>query len=302
MFRRAAAHTIVRRRLEGVITVTDTTADAAVTPTTPAGWQLDEARARDYERFLVAAVLDGWAADLVDLVAPAAGERVLDVGCGTGVVARHAAARVGPTGAVTGVDRNRGMLTVARELGADAQPPISWLEGDATDLPVAAVSIDVAVCQQALQFIADPAAALAELRRVTVPGGRVGLATCRSLAHQPGYAALIGAVARHLGDEVAGVLASVYALGDPDEVGRLVAAAGFADVHRRIELTTFRVPSAEALLTAETSSSPVGPVADLLDRPAYAALVADVETALAPHTDDEGIVFPFETLVVTARR
>lgn len=272
------------------------------TDITTAGWQLDDARARDYERFLVAAVLDGWAADLVETVGVAAGAHVLDVGCGTGVVARHAAARVGARGSVTGVDPNRSMLAVARELGAGLEPPVTWLEGDATDLPVAAVSVDVALCQQALQFVADPAAALAELHRVTVPGGRLGVATCRPLVHQPGYTALIGVVARHLGDRAAQVLASVYALGDLDELGGLVAAAGFGDVHRRIDLTTFRLPSAEALLTAETSSSPLGPAADLVDGAAYRELVADVEAALAPHTDDEGVIFPFETLVVTARR
>lgn len=270
--------------------------------TAPAGWQLDDARARDYERFLVAAVLDGWAADLIDAVGVTAGDRVLDVGCGTGVVARHAAGRVGARGSVTGVDRNRSMLTLARELGVDLDPLVRWLEGDAADLPVAAVSVDVALCQQALQFVADPGAALAELHRVVVPGGRVGIGTCRSLAHQPGYTALIAAVARHLGDPAAAVLASVYALGDPGALGDLVAAAGFHDVHRRIEVTTFRLPSAEALLTAETSSSPLGPAADLLDPADYEALVADVTAAMAPHTDDDGVVFPFETLVVTARR
>lgn len=269
---------------------------------TPAGWQLDDARARDYERFLVAAVLDGWAADLVDTVGVSAGERVLDVGCGTGVVARHAAARVGPRGTVTGVDRNQSMLGVARELGGHLDPPVTWLEGDATALPVAAVSVDVALCQQVLQFVADPAAALAELHRVLVPGGRVGVSTCRPLAHQPGYTALLGAAARHLGDRAGAVLASVFALGDLHQVGGLVAAAGFSDVHRRIELTTFRLPSAEALLTAETSSSPLGPATELVDGAAYDALVADVEAALAPHTDDDGVIFPFETLVVTARR
>ena len=79
-------------------------------------WQVAGSAPEVYERELVPAVFGVWAPILVELAQPRAGERVIDVACGTGIVARIAAARVGPTGAVVGVDLNPGMLSVARSV------------------------------------------------------------------------------------------------------------------------------------------------------------------------------------------
>ena len=77
-------------------------------------WQVAGSAPEVYERELVPAVFGVWAPILVELAQPRAGERVVDVACGTGIVARIAATRVGPTGAVVGIDLNPGMLSVAR--------------------------------------------------------------------------------------------------------------------------------------------------------------------------------------------
>lgn len=265
-------------------------------------WQLDVAGARSYEEFLVSALLDPWAGDLVDAVGVREGERVVDVACGTGIVARHAARRVGPAGSVDGVDVNPAMLTVAREVTADAVPAIRWHEAPAERLPFDAASFDVALCQQALQFFADRSAALAELHRVTAPGGRLGIATCRSIGHQPGYEALADVITRHLGADAGAIISSPYTLGEPDELGGLVREAGFGDVHVRIEVTPLRVPTPRALLEGETTSSPLGDVVARLDDDVVDAVVEDLTGALRPYTDDDGVVFPFQTLVATATR
>lgn len=265
-------------------------------------WQLDVAGARSYEEFLVSALLDPWAGDLVDAVGVGPGERVLDVACGTGIVARHAARRVGPAGSVDGVDVNPAMLTVAREVAGDAEPVIRWHEEPAERLPFDPASFDVALCQQGVQFFDDRPAALAELYRVTAPGGRLGVATCRSIGHQPGYAALADVVTRHLGADAGDTIRSPYTLGEPDALGGLVREAGFDDVHVCIEITPLRVPSARALLEGETTSSPLGDVVARLDDDVVDALVADLAGALGPYTDDDGVVFPFQTLVATATR
>jgi len=85
-------------------------------------------------------------------------------------VARLAAKVVGPNGAVTGVDINTGMLAVANSTGSGAAN-IEWRQGDAASLPLEDSTQDVALCQMGLQFIQDKHMALAEVRRVLVPGG-----------------------------------------------------------------------------------------------------------------------------------
>lgn len=266
------------------------------------GWQLEEASAAAYERYLGPPFLVPWATDLVDAVDLKTGERVLDVACGTGIVARQAAGRVAPEGEVTGVDVNPAMLSVAREVASHIAPPIRWEQAGADRLPFPDASFDAVLCQQGLQFFPDRSAALSEMLRVIKPAGRLGLNTCRFLEHQPGYAALVEAVTRHIGVQAGEIVRSPYTLGDMEEVRALVRKAGFEGLHGRIAVWSARFASAEDLLRAETASSPLGDVVRQLDRDVLDALVTDLTAALLPHSDDDGVVFPFETIVVTATR
>ena len=100
------------------------------------------------------------------------GEAVLDVGCGTGLLTREMAALVGPAGRVAGVDASTDMLARARQRCADL-PQVGFAEAGAEALPEAGASFDAAACVQVLLYVPDVAAALAEMRRVLKPGGRV---------------------------------------------------------------------------------------------------------------------------------
>ena len=135
------------------------------------GWQLDGNSAEAYEEYFGPAFRP-FAADLVRLAAVAHGDRVLDVACGTGVVAREAAAAAGETGRVVGLDVNAEMLRVATAVSADIRPRIEWRQGNAMSLPFADADFDVVTCEQALAFFSDPVPALAEMRRVLGRGGR----------------------------------------------------------------------------------------------------------------------------------
>ena len=96
------------------------------------GWQLASGSvAEANERYIMAAFGNAWAQALVQLAAPEEGDRVLDVACGTGPVARYAAALVGPSGRVIGLDLNAGMLAIARALPQREGIAIEWREGDA---------------------------------------------------------------------------------------------------------------------------------------------------------------------------
>ena len=129
------------------------------------GFQVSGNAAELYERYAVPYVLGPWAPELVELAALQRGERVLDLACGTGVVARLAAARVGTTGQVIGMDLNAGMIEVARALPAPSGPPIVWVEGSAMAMKLPDASIDVILCQQGLQFFPEKLAALREMHR-----------------------------------------------------------------------------------------------------------------------------------------
>src|SRR5437867_7780828 len=113
---------------------------------------LDLARspAEIYERHSVPRFGLLWARDLVDLVAPKAGERALDVACGTGAVTRLVAERVNPTGSVVGLDVNAGMIAVARSRVTSLN--VEWREASVLELPFADGSFDLVICQQGLQF------------------------------------------------------------------------------------------------------------------------------------------------------
>ena len=127
-------------------------------------WQLEGSAAELYQRYLVPGITAKWAEDLVHRAQLRAGEEVLDVACGTGVVARLAAKKVAP-GHVTGLDLNAGMLAVARSVSNEGAP-VNWMEGSALDLPFPSGHFDVVLCQLGLQFFPDQPKALREMRRV----------------------------------------------------------------------------------------------------------------------------------------
>src|SRR3984957_8894332 len=137
-------------------------------------WQLEGTAAAElFERYLVPAITAKWAEDLLDRAQPREGEAVLDIACGTGIVARLAAKRIG-RGFVNCLDLNAGMLAVARRAPTEGAA-INWIEGSALDLPFPADSFDVVFCQQGLQFFPDQGKALGEICRVLKGGGRAAL-------------------------------------------------------------------------------------------------------------------------------
>jgi ubiquinone/menaquinone biosynthesis C-methylase UbiE len=149
-----------------------------------------------FERLLVPAIFDRYAHDLIERARPVGpSDRVLDLGCGTGIVARRLRERLGGAARVTGLDTNGGMLAKAMSIG----PEIDWREGNAMALPFGDQSFELVLAQQVLQFVPDPAAAFREIRRVLVPGGRLVASTWRPRSEQPLYEAVGQLAEKHLG-------------------------------------------------------------------------------------------------------
>ncbi len=267
-------------------------------------WQVSGSAAEVYEAELVPAIFGAWAPVVVDLCDPRPGERVLDLACGTGVVARLAAQRVGPTGRVVGVDPNPGMLAVARA-GVAPEPdaaPVEWHQAGAEALPLADAGFDVVCCQLGLQFFVDRPTALREMHRVLAPGGRLALMVWRSIDHSPGFAALLAALERHVGAAAAAVVRAPFSLSDDAELEALIRAAGFRDVAVERRAGTARFPSVEGFVRGYVTGSPLaGHMAQASDA-VREALVADVQAALAGYASDSELKFPMAALLASARK
>ncbi len=268
-------------------------------------WQVAGNAAETYERALVPAVFAAWAPLVVELAAPRPGERVLDVACGTGVVARLVAERVGRTGEVVGLDLNPGMLAVAASIAATAAPTsaaITWREASATKLPLPDAAFDIVYCQLGLQFFSDRQAALREMYRVLAPGGRLGLMVWRGIEHSPGFVALASALARHVSAEAASIERAPFGLADPEELRRLIAGPGFRDVTIRPVPGTVRFPSVVRFVQDYVAGSPLAAhVAGVSDE-ARAALINEVSDALQSYVAAGALAFPIEAHLATARR
>jgi len=264
------------------------------------GWQLENNSAEAYERYLATA-FSPWADALTAAAGLKAGERALDVACGTGIVARHAARRVGAGGTVVGLDINDAMLTVARAATAGSQPPIEWRQGDAASLPFPDRYFDAVFCEQAMQFFPEPLKALREMRRVLADKGRAAISVCRPIEFCPAYVTLADALGRFAGAEAAAMMRSPFSRWSVAELNALAVEAGFARVGVRIEVASLRYPSAGEFLRREAASSPLAPLVSKLDANVRAELVRELESALADHTDDEGLVCGVESYVVLCR-
>ena len=277
-------------------------AAAASSPVAQGGWQLAGNSADAYERYLVPLIFAPMAERVLDLAGVQPADRVLDVGCGTGIVARRAAARVGPRGSVTGLDLNADMLKVARAVSEGSIPVIAWHPGDAARLPFEDGSFDVVTSQQALQFMPEPATVVREVRRVLSDRGRVAIAVLRAIHHTPVYGPVAAALDRHAGPQAGAMMRSPFPSWDREHLRALVSAGGFRGVQIRTEIGHVRFPSVEALLQREAASSPLATALSSLEPRLWAALIRDLESNLGEFLDDDGIVFPMQTFVALARR
>ncbi len=262
----------------------------------PEQWQVSTDAAEVYESCFVPAIFGAWAGPVADAAGIRAGDKVLEVGCGTGVLAREALTRVGQDGRVVGLDLNEGMLAVA----ARTEPQVEWRQGNATSLPFDDMSFDAVVSQFALMYFPDRVASLREMWRVLAPAGRLAVAAWASIDHARGYRTLVEITVGQCGREAADVLAAPFVLGDQAELAELVAASGMTDADIGIHQGSVRFPSVKEFIRVEVKGSPL---ADMLGDDEMQSLAAESERALAEFVVSSGeIVMPIAAHIVTASR
>ena len=261
-------------------------------------WQIEASAAELYERYVVRYILGPWAAPLVDAGQVSAGEHVLDVACGTGVVTRIAAQRAGPGGAVIGLDLNPGMIAVARSLPT-AGAPVEWVQRSALDLGLPDRTIDVVLCQQGLQFFPDRALALREMHRVLRSGGRLALSVWKNAGIYNG--AVGQALAEFLGPDVAGRFCASRDVPSVDEIRRLVGSAGFVDVDVTVKTLEIQLPPVDDFVPCHLASTPVAHALADVDADVRKRIASNVARQLAPYAAAGGVAYPEESVLVTAR-
>ena len=252
-----------------------------------------------YERWLVGPLFRPWAALTFDDVKLFQGDRVLDVACGTGIVARVARERLGDAGHVVGIDVSSDMLSVARAVA----PSIDWREGNASALPLReGEQFDVLVCQQGLQFFPDKPAAASEMRRALAKGGRLAVATWRSDDEIPFFRDLRRVAERHLG----AVADQRYSFGDAAPLEALLRGAGFHDVRSRTVSRTIRLEDGAPFLRLNTMAfvgmSAAGKtMGDEERKQVVDVVVAESAPVLESYSDGTELAFVLSTNLATAK-
>ena len=258
--------------------------------------QVTRSAADVYDEFFLPALFAQWAGPVADAAAIGAGHRVLDVACGTGVLACEAEKRVAPDGTVVGLDRNDGMLTVARR----KSEAIDWHAGMAEALPFPDAGFDAVVSQFALMFFEDRAAALKEMWRVLRPGGRLAVAVWDKVDHAPGYAAMVDLLQGLFGDAAADALRAPYCLGDPESIRALFADAGIAGAEVGTQDGVAAFPSIASWVHTDVKG---WTLADMIDDAQYATLVETAESRLQDFVIGDGSVrFAHPAHIVTAAK
>jgi ubiquinone/menaquinone biosynthesis C-methylase UbiE len=267
-------------------------------------WQLEGNAAELYQRYMVPTSTTKWAEDLVTRAQLRAGEVVLDLACGTGVVARLAAKRVAP-GPVTGLDLNAGMLAVARSM-PNGDATISWMEGSALDLPFSNESFDVVLCQLGLQFFPDQPKALREMRRVLRPAGRTALTVYGPIERTPGAHAFVRALDTVLGTDASRIKRGEHSFASPGELEALLRDAGFTNIEVRTATQILVFPSVLDYVRFQLLASPMTVLLRDRQEAERRAVIASIASETArlstPAMQDGGsFTFPQEAYVAVAR-
>ena len=266
-------------------------------------WQLEGNAAELYQRYLVPAITTKWAEDLVYRARPRPGDAVLDVACGTGVVARLAAKTIGH-GQVTGLDLNEAMLAVARSVPSEGAP-VNWIEGSALDLPFPSDSVDVVFCQLGLQFFPDRARAVHEMLRVLKHSGRAAMSVYSQIERTPGANAFVLALDEVLGTGASRIKRGEHSFANPARLEALLKAAGFAAIEVQTVVQKIAFPSVLDYVRFQFLATPMTVLlkdASEAERQATIASVASKTAALSTSEMLDGgkFGFPQEAYVAVA--
>jgi ubiquinone/menaquinone biosynthesis C-methylase UbiE len=242
---------------------------------------------------------------LIDRARPKAGERIVDVGCGSGATTIAFAKAVAPSGHVLGIDVSDPMLARARQ-SLPADLPAEFVLADATVYPFVPASFDLLASRFGVMFFADPALSFANMRKALRPSGRLAFACWREPRENPFFMAPLQAAYRHVpklpqqGPEDPGP----FAFASDARVRRILDAAGFEEVQMEPCPLLLDAAIGRGLDGAVQGALEIGPVSRALDgqpEELRTAAAGSIREALTPFTKGDAVLLPASIWIVTAR-
>lgn len=253
---------------------------------------------RGYESLFVPALFEQWTKHLIEAAGIHEGSHVLDIACGTGVLARHALSKTGPGGRVIGVDPAPGMLAVAKEI----EPGIDWILCGAESLDLGDETIDSVISQFGMMFFQDRQKSAEEMFRVLKQGGSLAIAVWNSVEKNPAYADIIAVLQEQVGTAAADALRLPYCLGNTDEITAVLENSGFSGISVETKVEPARFPSSRHMVEAELRGWL--PLFDIfLSESEIKDALIESDRTLSRYAESSGeAVFPTSAHVITARK
>lgn len=253
---------------------------------------------RGYESLFVPALFAPWTRHLVAGAGIQEGAHVLDIACGSGVLARAASKHAGPSGRVIGLDPAPGMIAAAKEV----EPHIEWVLGTAENLPFDDGAFDCVVSQFGMMFFQDHMKAANEMKRVLRPGGRLAVAMWHAIDQNPAYGDVTALLGAHVSPEAADAVSMPFCLGDPEQIDGVLSQAGFDGITCETKHEQARFPSTRTMVEVELRGwLPLFGIH--LDEAQIADVLDKSEEKLIPYASPSGeAVFPTSAYVMTARK
>ena len=244
-------------------------------------YQLAYEGAQFYEKHFVPSIFGPWAKIMVEKLELEESDNLLDVACGTGIVARTAQSQSSIE--ISALDINHGMLEVAKQQNQQ----INWIHGSAENLPFDDNHFNKVACQFGFMFFPDHHKTIAEMQRVTKPNGKIVISVWDTIQNNEGYAELVEIVEDIAGNESANILRSPFQLGNVDELVTILNAYGlnhYTIVSTKAEVT---FPSIENWIDCDVKASPI---IQSISTDQYESLKQIAQTKLQSYVQADGKV------------
>ncbi len=253
---------------------------------------------RGYESLFVPALFEQWTKHLIEGAGIREGSRVLDIACGTGILARNALSRTGPGGKVVGVDPAQGMIAAAKEI----EPNIDWILCSAESLELGDETFDCVISQFGMMFFQDRQKSVEEMFRVLKPSGSLAIAVWNSVEQNPAYADIIAILQEQVGTAAADALRQPFSLGNTDEVIDVLDNSGFVGINVQTRVEPARFPSSRHMVEAELRGWL--PLFDIfLSEDEINDVLVESDRTLFKYANASGeAIFPTSAHVITARK